>query len=104
MMFPSAETKTFGMEQKHDATRTNKDISSIPLATSYAMIGTARGAVQHPATITTTNVLGAATRIMELRVALELRRGQALSPYNAEALTRIEECLSMGPVTIKLSW
>ena len=84
-MFPSAETKTFGMEQKHNATRTNKDVSSILLAMSYATIGTAGGAVQHPATITAMNALGAATRITELRVALKLRRGQALSPYNAEA-------------------
>jgi len=83
--FPSVEPKTFGMEQRHGVARTTKDDSSLRLASYYATIGTAEGDARHPVTINATNAPDAETRIMELKAVLELRRSQALTPYNADA-------------------
>lgn len=64
-----------------------------PLGPSSVSIGTAAVDAQHLDTTNATSAQDAATRITELRIALERRRSQALTPYNADAWdVLLDEC------------
>ena len=81
----SAVQRPFGMVPKQDAARATKGDLSPQRAPPFAATGTTAGAAPSPHTNRDTNALDAATRITELRGALELRRNQALTPYRVDA-------------------
>ena len=76
--------KCFRMDPKPGAERTTMEGSSCLQAIPCAVTGTTVEAAPPVPTTCVMNVLGAEARIMELRNVLELRRGQALTPYKIE--------------------
>ena len=77
--------KRFGMDPKPGAEKTTMEGSSRLQATPCAATGTIAEAAPPVLTTCVTNVPVAEAKIMELRNVLELRTGQALTPYKIEA-------------------
>jgi hypothetical protein len=84
-MYPSVNPTHIGMEQKPGAAKTTKDASSPQLEPSFASTGTFDVDARQMVTTTVISVQDAETKTMALKTALELRKRQALTPYNANA-------------------
>ena len=81
----NADPRPFGTDPKPGAAKATREDSSPLLAPLSAAIGTTAEVVLPACTSSGTNVLGAETKITELRNVLEHRKSQALTPYRVDA-------------------